>query len=236
MSQPRPDLLARTDNAVLEQLLDGRHSCRAFTQQTVPRSQIERLLSLAQRAPSWCNTQPWQVIVTEGAATGKFRNALSDHVAQGEAALAAPDVPMPVGYSGIHLARRREVGWMLYEAVGVERGDRAGSSRQAAENFRLFGAPHVAIITIDADQGAYAALDTGFYAASFLLAAESMGIAAIPQAAIATYSPFIRRYFDIPSNQHVLLGISFGFEDTSHPANSFRTPRAETKDVVRWVS
>jgi nitroreductase len=37
---------------------------------------IERLLTLAQRSPSWCNTQPWQVIVTSGAEADRFREAI----------------------------------------------------------------------------------------------------------------------------------------------------------------
>jgi hypothetical protein len=69
----------------------------------------------------------------------------------------------------------------------VQRGDRA---RQSFENFRLFGAPHVAIITTDAEQGVYGAVDTGLYVNTFLLAATSLGIASIPQAALASHSPF----------------------------------------------
>lgn len=65
---------------------------------------------------------------------------------------------MPTQYTSVHLERRRQSGWQLYEAVGVARGDREASARQAFKNFELFGAPHAAIITIDATQGPYAAL------------------------------------------------------------------------------
>ena len=61
----------------LERLLTERWSCRAFEPREVPRPQIERLLSLAQRSASWCNTQPWQVYITRGAGTERFRAALS---------------------------------------------------------------------------------------------------------------------------------------------------------------
>jgi proline dehydrogenase len=40
----------------------------------------------------------------------------------------------------------------------VVRGDREASGRQARENFRLFGAPHVAIVTTDAALGTYGAV------------------------------------------------------------------------------
>ena len=54
-------------DAALEDWLLARHSCRAFQPQPVPRVTIERILSLAQRTASWCNCQPWQVAITEGA-------------------------------------------------------------------------------------------------------------------------------------------------------------------------
>ncbi len=50
----------------LEALLDARISCRAYEDRQVPREVIEEILRLAQKTPSWCNTQPWQVAITEG--------------------------------------------------------------------------------------------------------------------------------------------------------------------------
>lgn len=219
---------------VLEQLLAERWSCRAFQAGEVPRPVIERLLTLAQRSASWCNTQPWQVIVTAGAGTERFRSALCAHVG-GVGADVSPDFGQPDEYHGVYRQRRRVTGWQLYDAVGVQRGDRAASAKQAFENFRLFGAPHVAIITTDASQGVYGAVDAGGYIGTFLLAAQSLGIATIAQAALAMYSPFIREHFSIPGDRKVLAGISFGYPDLNHPANSFRTGRASLDEVMTWA-
>ena len=52
----------------------------------------------------------------------------------------------------------------------------------------------------------------------------------------ATYGPFIREYFDIPADRAVLLGISFGYADLDHPANSYRTNRAPLHQVVHWIN
>ena len=59
---------------------------------------------------------------------------------------------------------------------------------QALENFRLFGAPHVLIVTSERDLGVYGAVDCGLYGGSLLLAAQSLGIATIAQAALARCS------------------------------------------------
>ena len=51
----------------------GRRSIRAFRQQPVPREVLEEVISLATRAPSSMNSQPWHLHVLTGeplAATG----------------------------------------------------------------------------------------------------------------------------------------------------------------------
>ncbi|MGQ0621080.1 MAG: nitroreductase [Panacagrimonas sp.] len=215
-------------------LLAERHSCRGFLTRPVARSTIECILELSQLTASWCNSQPWQLIVTEGAATDRFREAYSAHV-WGKTA-AEYDFPQPIRYSGVYGSRRRETAWQLYDSVGVARGDKIGSLRQSAQNFRLFGAPHVAILSTEVDLGVYGAVDCGAYVSNFMLAAQSCGVASIAQASIAMYAPFVRQYFGLPEHRPVVCGISFGYADPAHPANGFRTPRADLDQVVRFAS
>jgi nitroreductase len=233
----RTGVLPAAENSagVLEDLLTARHSCRAFLDDPVHRATIERLLQLAQRSASWSNLQPWEVIVTSGEGTERFRRALREHAQERAGAPMDSDFPRPNRYEGVYLERRRECGWRLYNAVGVARGDRAASARQAMRNFDLFGAPHAAIITTAASQGVYGALDCGVYVGNFLLAAQSLGLAAVAQAALARYGSFVRGHFSIPDDRKVLLGISFGYPDAGHPANSYRTSRADLSGVVRWA-
>ena len=217
---------------VLDDLLRSRWSCRGFTETPVPRPTIERLLETAQRTPSWCNTQPWRVTLTSGEATRQLARALSAHQKTGAAE--QPDLPFPEAYRGDYLARRRECGYQLYDAVGIGRGDRARSAAQGRENFRFFGAPHFALITTERDLGTYGAIDCGGYVSVFLLAAQSLGLAAVPQAAVAAYSPWLRDYFGLTDNRLVVCGISFGYPDRAHPANGFRTSRAPITEAVDW--
>jgi nitroreductase len=217
----------------LEALLGARFSCRAFRPDPVPRADIERVIATARRAPSWCNAQPWQVIVTEGAATDRFRAALMAEAGTGAARL---DLPGPEGYPGVYGERRREVGWQLYDAVGVQKGDREASAAQMMRNFALFDAPHVAILTSPRALGSYGAMDCGGFVLAFLLAARAVGIDTIPQAAVANFAGFLRGHFGIPDDRIMLCAISFGYADPDHPANSFRTARAELNEIVEWRS
>jgi len=225
------------ETRVIADLLGDRFSCRGYRPDPVPHEVIERLLALSQLTASWCNSQPWQVIVTEGQGTERFRQALFDHASRaGLEAEAQSDFPYPVRYAGIYKDRRRECGWQLYECVGVSFGDREASARQSLENFRFFGAPHVAIVTSEDDLGVYGAIDCGAYVGNFLLIAESLGISAIPQAALAHHSPFVRQYFGVPENRRIVCGMSFGYADPDHPANQFRTKRAPLDEVVTWIT
>jgi len=228
------------DANVLARLVGARHSCRGYLPDQVPHAMIETMLRIAQDTASWCNSQPWQAIVTEGAATDRFREALYAHAtgtgAEDRSARAEQaDLPFPARYVGIYKERQRETGWALYRSVGIAHGDREASGRQMLENFRLFGAPHVMIITTEADLGVYGAIDCGAYVANVMLAAQSLGIATIAQAALAGASDFIRGHFAIPPERKIVCGISFGYADPDHPANSFRTTRAALADVVTFV-
>lgn len=223
--QPAPD-------QVLEACLQARHSCRAFLRDPVPRSTIERLLQLAQRSPSWCNTQPWHVHLVSGAPLERLAKAYVEHAAANEP---KADLGVPTAYTGVYDQRRRECGYSLYQSLGIARSDIEARQRQALENYRFFGAPHLAVITTDRQLGTYGAVDCGGYISTFLLAAHSLGIAAVPQAAIAMYSDFLRRFLELPEDRLLVAGIAFGRADAQHVVNSFRTTRAAVSETVTWV-
>jgi nitroreductase len=216
----------------LEAVLKRRYSCRGFLPRPVERATIERLLEVAQRTPSWCNAQPWQVHITSGAATERFRAALLAYAASHQA---EPEYPFPREYRGVYLERRRECGFQLYEAVGVARGDRAASAKQAMENFRLFGAPHALVVTTDEALGVYGVLDCGAWVNNFMLAAAAAGLACIAQAALAAHPRLLREFFGIGADRRVVCGMSFGYEDPQHPANRFRTRRATKEEIAVWI-
>lgn len=221
-----------TEFDTLMSVLTARHSCRAFKPDQVARGEIEAVLRAAQRVPSWCNAQPWQVEITSGAETDRLRAGL---LAAVEAGRAAPDLAFPEGYSGAHRDRRRSCGWQLYEAVGVTKGDREGSAREMMKNYSFFGAPHVAMISSGAELGGYGALDVGGFVTGFTLAAQARGIATIPQAAPAAFSPFLHEFFGLGDDRIALCVIAFGYGDADHPANGFRTERAPLDEWVHWV-
>jgi nitroreductase len=218
---------------VLEELLRERYSCRAFRPDPVPRLTIERILTTAQRTASWCNSQPWQVVIASGEAKERFRKEI--YRAASSRAPDDGDFPFPREYRGVYLERRREGGFQLYNTLGIPRGDKVAYAKQALENFNFFGAPHVAIIHTDEALGVYGAIDCGAYVSNFMLATQALGLGAIAQAALAHQSGLIRRHFGLGDDRRVVCGISFGFPDRDHKINSYRTSRASLADTVTFV-
>ncbi|WP_100084473.1 nitroreductase [Acidovorax delafieldii] len=214
-------------------LLAQRHSCRGFRPQPLPRELVTRIVATAGRSASWCNAQPWHVHIVSGAALEGLRTDISARAHSGAAA--TPELDWPLGYEGVYRDRRRACGWSLYEAVGVGKGDRDASTRQAMENFHFFGAPHLALVTSPALLGTHGVMDCGAWVSNFLLAASSLGVGAIAQAAVASWPDILRQHLPIPDDRHIVCGISFGYEDPDHRANHFRTARADLDEIVTWV-
>ncbi|CUB01544.1 nitroreductase [Comamonas thiooxydans] len=221
------------DAEALRRLLSGRATCRAYQPRQVPEDVIRSIVDVARGTASWCNTQPWGLTITSGESTEKFRTALMEQVRQHPGL--ESDFPFPDEYKGVYLDRRRKAGFQLYEVLGIARGDKERREAQSFENFRLFGAPHVAIVTVPQELGTYGAVDAGGFVCSFLLSAQAHGVATTPQAALAMQSRFIRRYFGMLEDRRVICGISFGYADTAHPVNGYRTERAGVDDILKLV-
>lgn len=222
----------QSEVAVLERILAGRHSCRAFLPTPVPRAHLEQILELAQQTASWCNSQPWHVLLLSGAATSRLAAAL---LAADGTVPRVPDLDPPRTYRGVYQDRRRASGFALYDSLGIARADRERRERQRKENLRFFGAPHTAIITTEAELGPYGAVDCGGYVSTLLLAARSLGIDSIAQASIAMAANVVRDSLALPEHRQVVCAVSLGYSDQRHPANAFRTGRARLADAVTWM-
>jgi nitroreductase len=220
------------DLARLRATLDARSSSRAYLPDPLDRGALDELFAAAQRAPSWCNTQPWQVVVTAPPVTGEFSRALLEAAGAG---LPAPDIPFPGAYPEPYAARRRECGVQLYGAMGVTRDDRDGRHRAWLRNYELFDAPHLAVVSRERSLGEYATLDVGVWLGVLLTAAAAMGVATCPMASVAAYPAPLRRLLGIAETHVILFGIALGRADGSAPANACRTGRAPLSDNVRFL-
>ncbi len=218
----------------LTDLLDARHSCRAILPGPVDAATIDAVLARAQRTPSWCNTQPWQVHLLSGEPLAAFAKVLTEQVvtaaAEGRAQRADLGVPT---YTGVHAERRRESGHGLYAHLGIAREDRLARGTQMLQNFSFFGAPHTLVVTTDRDLGSYGVLDCGAYVQVLQLLLADVGLGVVAQGAIGMYSDVVREQLHLTEDRLVVCAVSFGHPDPDAAVNGFRTSRVDLDEVVR---
>jgi nitroreductase len=211
------------DGESVRAALDGRRSTRAFRPEPIPRDQLERLFATAQRAPSWCNIQPWRVWLTAPPVTAEVADALTAAATSG---LPGPELPFPIDYPEPYRAHRRDCGVALYQAMGIARDDKTARYGAWLRNYRLFDAPHLAVVACDRRLGPYAILDVGVWLGTLLTTAAAMAIDTCPMASVAAYPAPLRDRLAIPEPLAILFGIALGHADSAAPANACRTDRS----------
>jgi nitroreductase len=219
--------------AGLEAAWTRRKSIRAFRPEPVDRATLTRMFSAAQRAPSWCNVQPWRVAITEPPKTRVLADAM---VAAAKSGLPHSEVPFPLDYPPPYAQHRRDCGVALYQAMGVARDDKAGRYDAWLRNYMFFDAPHVAIIACDRRLGPYLYVDVGVWLGYVLTAAEVLGVSTCPMASVAAYPEPLREHLPIGEHDVVLFGLSLGYADDAAPANRCRTTRAPVDANVTFIT
>ncbi|KAI9002603.1 nitroreductase [Hyaloraphidium curvatum] len=213
--------------------IHARHSCRQFlADRPVPEETVRRLLELAARAPSGGNTQPWHVYVVTGKAKEELSKAARAEMGKGNFA-DKPEYqmyPKPAD-SAAYMARRRKLGFDMYDLMGVGRTDAKARGEAAARNFDFFDAPVGLIVTVDrfSDRNAWG--HVGMFLQTFCLAAAEMGLATCLQEAWSQYhTSVVYKNLPIPQTEIVWCGIALGYEDKSAKVNTLKSER-EPVDV-----
>src|SRR5690606_19484088 len=105
-----------------------RISTRAFLPTPIAREDLASLLETAQRSPSGGNLQPWKVIAVAGQEKDDII-AIAQRVLAADPMGAIPgDRPVYPDFKVIdpvYDARRRRVGEMMYDKIGIPKEDRA---------------------------------------------------------------------------------------------------------------
>jgi nitroreductase len=226
------------DAAIVDRAITTRRSIRAFLDTPVSRETVEDILAVASRAPSGTNTQPWKVYVFSGDAKARLCAEV----------LAAYDDPArdmkyreeypyyPREWANPYLARRRKVGWDLYNLLQISREDKSRMHEQHSRNFRFFDAPVGMIFTIDRimEQGSW--LDYGMFLQSIMVAARARGLDTCPQAAFTQFHTVIGEHLRLPEEEMVVCGMSLGYADPDATANQLTTEREPVSGFARFLS
>lgn len=214
--------------------LRERHSCRAFLPKTPTRESILNAVESASTAPSSKNGQPWKLHVALGEAADRVRDGLC--AAFDDGLEMSPDYRYsPAEMPPEMLDRAKVCGISLFKHKGIGRDDKEARRNHDRENFRLFGAPAVAVLSLPrvAEKGTF--LDGGLFLAQFMLALRDEGFESTPMYSVVGYPTVFREEMDIPEDRIVVCAVAFGKEDPAAHVNAFRTPRETPESIVSWA-
>jgi len=212
----------------------SRRSVRAYLPTPVDGAVVREILAVASRAPSGNNVQPWHVYVTAGAARERLSAAIVEAWRTEPEAHEQEYVYSLTEWREPYRGRRREVGWGLYDLLGVAKGDYEGSRRFYARNFVFFDAPVGMIFTLERDLGRGSWLDLGMFLENVMTAARGRGLDTCPQAALAPFHKVIRAQLGIPEAELVVCGMALGHADEGAPVNALKTPREPVEGFARF--
>ncbi len=211
--------------------LAARRTVRAFLPDPIPPETLRAILEAALRAPSWANTQPWELYAAVGEPLERIRSAYAEKLAA--CAPRALDLPAPQSWPEAQEGRMSSL--RAERAATLERAcpDPADREEMARLNYRFFNAPAVVYLCMDRSLSAWSLFDLGLCAQSLMLAAQDLGIASAPAVMLAAHPDAIRAELGIPGSLSVVIGIALGREDAGHPQNAYRSPRRAFAEAVK---
>ncbi len=208
--------------------VERRRTIRAFLPNPVSDAQLNDLLSIAARAPSGGNLQPWRVVTINGAAMPRFLTFLGERK--------APEQPAyqiyPTDLKEPYRSSRFKVGEDMYALLGIPREDKAARFAHLARNYEFFGAPAAFFCFVDKQMGPPQWSDLGMFLQTFMLLAVEAGLDTCPQEAWAMRAESVAEFCGVDADWTLFCGMAVGERDPSAPVNSLVSDR-EPLDV--WV-
>mmetsp|Transcript_54621 Transcript_54621/g.97092 ORF Transcript_54621/g.97092 Transcript_54621/m.97092 type:complete len:535 (-) Transcript_54621:1908-3512(-) len=225
----------------------SRHCTHSFDPlRPVPRDVLHDILEATRSLPSSANTQPWQIIVTQGATRDRLVEKMLQKFDAGDDGEAQYK-----NRPGDMIDRMQKAcdnyGRQFYEEhFGVPRGDKAGRRGKYRPNYEFWGAPVHLILCAPYQQAVVEAvdgifLDMGTLLTAICLGAHSHGMGAKPQFSVAKYHGVCREVLgqQLPDDMFVVCGLSIGWPlDGRDPRlqPDFFPTRLSVDETTRWVA
>ena len=211
--------------------LNSRYCCRRYSSDPVSKETVLKILEAAVRAPSWANTQPWEIYVAAGEVLERLRRAyLSNHE---KGVGGNPDLPRPAEWPPAMQKRTEDLMAERSMFLGHGRDDQAARQDLMLSNYHFFGAPVVIYLCMDRTLTSWSIFDLGLLAQSIMLVAKNYGLDTAPAVMLAIYPDLIRSELGIPDTLSIIIGIALGYADPEYRGNKFRSPRRSIADVIR---
>lgn len=161
----------------LTEAINSRHSVRQFTDQPVDRDLIKKVVKLAQQAPSWVNSQPWQVYCAMGKSLAQIKTAYHEEDLAGNHGHPDLAVMSREDWSDGTQANMKQ--WRHGIVHHFATFDEAHQQMTEASQ-TLYNSPVILYITIPKASPDWSILDAGAFGQTLMLAATDLGLGSIP--------------------------------------------------------
>jgi nitroreductase len=216
----------------VEDAVVARRSVRGFRGDPVDRAVLERVLTLACRAPSGGNLQPWRVYALTGEPLATLKQRMAERLQSPDGQDERRYEIYPPKLMSPYRERRFDSGEQLYAALRIPRHDKAARRQWFERNFELFGAPVGLFCYIHQRMGRAQWADLGMYLQSVMLLLQEQGLDSCPQEAWSVYHQTVAEVIKPPEDYLLFCGMAIGVKDEAEPANSIRIERAPHEEVV----
>jgi len=218
-----------------ETLVNERRSIRGYKTDPVPKEIIQEVIEIAKRAPSSMNTQPWFFHVVTGDPLERIREGNTERMLAG--VKPQREIPTHGEYQGVHRQRQVEIAIQLFEAMGIERDDKARRQDWVMRGFRQFDAPVSIVMTYDKslEPATISHFDLGAVTYGLVLAAWTKGLGTVINGQGIMQSAVVREHAKIPDDQVILTCIAMGYPNHEFAANQVQSRRTANEDIVTYT-
>jgi len=228
-------------------LIGSRHCTHSFDpSQPVAQKVLRDILEGSRSIPTSANTQPWTIIVAQGATRDRLCEKMLQKFDAGDDGQAQYQNRPKKMIERMEKAVN-DYGRQFYEEhFGLERGDKAGRRMKYRPNYEFWGAPVHLILCAPYQQSVVEGvdgifLDMGSLMTALLLGAHSYGLGGKPQFSVAKYHDVCREVLgkELPEDLFVVCGLSIGWpmggrDPRTHP--DFFPTRLSVDETTRWMS
>ena len=203
------------------EVVKSRHSVRKFKSDPVSDDLIKSILETATASPSWCNSQPWKVIV----ATGETLNTIRSEFIRLRAAETDLDMDIPSLHRTDLSKESAQCMGQFFSLDDLKNPDFINNQMP------FFDAPAVIYFTVPKTHSEYSVLDIGGFYMTVMLAAKAKGLDTIPAAATVNFCGVLHRVLSVPQEESFLIGIALGYA-ADDKINAFVPPKMKVDDFV----
>ncbi len=219
----------------LVEAISKRKTTRGFKPDPVPREILQEIMEKAQRAPSWGNTQPWEIVIAGGKVLDEIKQAYLERAAESP----TPDLSFPQKFPEFI---RERLPYARRQQQPDNRDPKEVLKERQTQSSKLYGAPCVIYILTDREMyeqdgehhDVYTVFDCALLAENIMLLAVDKELGTAAAAASIRCPEVLREKLEIPESKVIVLGILIGYPDTEHPQYGVYSSRVPLDEVMKW--